>query len=165
MTPRSRDAAREAVRFLTSLAQALSTMALYANGHPARERAVDLSYGQLRELRRELPRAQFSFLGGEVVFGQQTLRELKEWDWGVRLANAGIQRLELSGEVEREDYETFLEEVLSRLSGVAASDTAAARPGAGGGTSGIRFGAVGGRGTGGEQLGAEQHALPAAPVA
>jgi len=30
------------------------------------------------------------------VFGRLPLRELKAWDWGRRLALAGIQRLEFS---------------------------------------------------------------------
>jgi hypothetical protein len=55
-------------RFLTTLAQTLSTMGLYAPGHPARERVVDRSYALLHELVRD-GRAEFSFLGDEVVHG------------------------------------------------------------------------------------------------
>ncbi|HET7457215.1 MAG TPA: HD domain-containing phosphohydrolase, partial [Gemmatimonadaceae bacterium] len=135
-------------RFLNSFAQALSTMVLYGPGHPARERAVGQSYGHLRALQEETPTPQFSFLGGDVIFGERALRELKDWDWGVRLANTGIQRLEVAAAVERDDYEAFLEDALSRLSLVAAG-TAAARAGAGGPRKpgAIRFGAVGVRGT------------------
>jgi putative nucleotidyltransferase with HDIG domain len=158
---------REPARFLGSFAQALSTMALYRAGHPARARAVDLSFARLRDLQAEEPRALFSFLGGDVVFGERALRDMKEWDWGVRLANAGIQRLELTGIVERDEYEAFLEDVLARLFAVAAADTAGLRPGAGGDPGrarNIRFGAVGVRGTGGEVLSQEDAPLPTATI-
>jgi putative nucleotidyltransferase with HDIG domain len=105
----------EAAKFLNSFAQALSTMALYAPGHPARDRVVDSSYDYLRRLQEKDPRPQFSFLGLDVIYGQVALRELKEWDWGLRLANAGVQRLEFATEVARDEFEGFLEDVLSRL--------------------------------------------------
>lgn len=105
----------EPARFLTSLAQALSTMTLYADGHPARTRVIDQSFEHLRALQATDSRPQFSFLGYDVVYGNIALRELKEWDWGARLANAGIQRLEFDYDVTREDYEVFLDECLARL--------------------------------------------------
>jgi len=105
----------EPARFLTSLAQALSTMTLYADGHPARTRAIDQSFEHLRALQATDSRPQFSFLGYDVVYGNIALRELKEWDWGARLANAGIQRLEFDYDVTRDDYEVFLDECLARL--------------------------------------------------
>jgi len=40
----------DAARFLNGFAQAISTMGLYADGHPARERVIDTSYGLLRRL-------------------------------------------------------------------------------------------------------------------
>src|SRR6186713_839683 len=52
-----------AVRFLTSMAQALATMSLYAEGHPARARAAVASFDTLRELQQADPRPSFSFLG------------------------------------------------------------------------------------------------------
>lgn len=129
----------EPVRFLNTLAQSLSTMALYRDGHPARERVVDQSYLQLLELQRAHPRAQFSFLGDEVVFGSLVLRDLKSWDWSTRLANAGIQRLEVPEAVTREEWEQFLEEVLIRLHLITV-DTAEVRQTR---PQSIRFGSVG----------------------
>jgi hypothetical protein len=64
----------EAAKFLNSFAQALSTMALYAPGHPARDRVVDSSYDYLRRLQEKDPRPQFSFLGLDVIYGQVALR-------------------------------------------------------------------------------------------
>ncbi|MDQ3996027.1 MAG: hypothetical protein M3303_03300, partial [Gemmatimonadota bacterium] len=97
------------IRFLTSFAQALSTMALYADGHPARERVVDRSYEALRDLQKDDPRPQFSFLGEEVVYGKLALRELRDWEWASRLAEAEVQRLEFEPDVTRQDYEDFLD--------------------------------------------------------
>ena len=125
-------------KFLNSVAQALAAMALYRDGHPARERAVDLAYQQLHDLQSETPRPLFTFLGDEVVFGLLPLRELKAWDWGKRLAQAGIQRLEFEDQVGREDFEGFLEEVLARLTLSAISTEARQMR-----RSNIRFGAVG----------------------
>ena len=39
-----------ATEFLTGLAQAVSTMSLYKEGHPARERAIDLAYEKMVRL-------------------------------------------------------------------------------------------------------------------
>jgi len=125
-------------RFLNAFAQALAAMALYRANHPARERAVDSAYQQMQDLQSDTPRPLFTFLGDEVVFGQIPLRELKAWDWGKRLAQAGIQRLEFEDRVGREDFEGFLEEVLARLTLSAISSEARQMR-----RSSIRFGAVG----------------------
>ncbi|HKA59759.1 MAG TPA: HD domain-containing phosphohydrolase [Gemmatimonadales bacterium] len=126
------------VRFLNTFAQALAAMALYRDGHPARERTVDVAYQQLSDLQTDTPRPLFTFLGDEVVFGRMPLRELKAWDWSKRLAEAGIQRLEFEDRVGREDFEGFLEEVLARLTLSAVSTEARQMR-----QSAIRFGAVG----------------------
>lgn len=126
------------VRFLNTFAQALAAMALYRDGHPARERAVDVAYQQLSDLQTDTTRPLFTFLGDEVVFGHLPLRELKAWDWSKRLAEAGIQRLEFEDHVGREDFEGFLEEVLARLTLSAVSTEARQMR-----QSAIRFGAVG----------------------
>jgi putative nucleotidyltransferase with HDIG domain len=125
-------------RFLNAFAQALAAMALYRANHPARERAVDLAYQQMQDLQSDTPRPLFTFLGDEVVFGQIPLRELKAWDWGRRLAQAGIQRLEFEDRVDREEFEGFLEEVVARLTLSAISTEARQMR-----RSSIRFGAVG----------------------
>lgn len=125
-------------RFLSAFAQALAAMALYRDGHPARERALDVAYQQIQDLQGDTQRPLFTFLGDEVVFGRLPLRDLKAWDWGKRLAEAGIQRLEFQDRVSREDFEGFLEEVLARLTLSAISTEARQMR-----RSNIRFGAVG----------------------
>ena len=113
-------------RYLTSLGQALASMALYPGGHPARERAVDASFEQLDELAASEAGPQFSFLDGEVIYRRQVLRELTGWEWGRRLATAGIQRLEFLDGVTREEYGGWLDELQQILSGET-PDTAEAR--------------------------------------
>ncbi|MDA1080571.1 MAG: HD domain-containing protein [Gemmatimonadetes bacterium] len=137
----------EAARFLNAFTQSLATMALYTSGHPARERTIDNSFEQLKRLQETNPIPQFSFLGLDVVYGQVAMRELKEWDWGLRLANAGVQRLEFPAAVTRDEFEQFLDEVLGRISLVAA-ESATRNPER---RSTIKFGAIGVRGTEGVQ--------------
>ena len=143
----------DAVKFLHSMAQAISTMALYRDGHPARERTVDQSFDLLQRLRQVDPTPVFSFLGGEVIYEGRGLQELKDWDWAGRLADAGVERLEMSMGVMREEYEEFLEMVLSRVAIASIDtsqpvDTSLARPEK---RSSIRFGSIGVRGIGTEQ--------------
>lgn len=134
----------EAAKFLNAFAQSLATMGLYTDGHPARERGIDHSFEQLKRLQETNPSPQFSFLGLDVIYGQVALRELKDWDWGLRLANAGVQRLEFPKDVTRDEYELFLEQVLGMISLVAAADSATRSPER---RSTIKFGAIGVRGT------------------
>jgi putative nucleotidyltransferase with HDIG domain len=130
------------IRFLVSFGQAVSTMALYNEGHPARERAVDRSYRCLRDLQQFDPNPRFSFLGEETIYGETALRQLGDWDWGTRLAQAGVQRMELATNVTREQYEEFLEEMMARIT-LSVIDSAESRPTR---ASGIKVGALGIRG-------------------
>ncbi|HEY5220096.1 MAG TPA: HD domain-containing phosphohydrolase [Gemmatimonadaceae bacterium] len=129
-------------RFLTAFAQALSTMALYSDGHPARERAIDRSYQLLHDLQQHDSNVEFSFLGEETVYGNVALREMRDWEWAGRLANAGVQRLEFEPNVPRDEFEDFLEQVLARLT-LSMIDTSEARQTK---RSTIKFGAIGIRG-------------------
>ena len=148
----------EPARFLSSFAQALSTMALYGEGHPAREKAIDSAFEHLETLQRHDPYARFSFLGAEVIYGERGLRELREWEWGGRLAAAGIQRIELQPGVTREEFDTFLDDVMARLtaSAVDTTEQRQTRP------TNIRFGAIGVRGATGLKDPVE--ALPTATI-
>ena len=130
------------VRFLVSFGQAVSTMALYNNGHPARERAVDRSFRCLRDLQKDDPNPRFSFLGEETIYQETALRELGDWEWASRLAQAGVQRMELDTNVTREQYEDFLEEMMARIT-LSFIDSAEARPAR---PSGIKVGTLGIRG-------------------
>ena len=144
------------VVFLTAFAQALATMTLYAEGHPARERGIDAAFRELQDLQAVTPHPLFTFLGDEIVFGHLPLKELRAWDWSQRLAQAGIQRLEFAESVSRDDFEGFLDELLARLT-LSAIDTTIAQQMR---RSSIRYGAVGVRGDGE----ADQAALPTATI-
>jgi len=102
-------------RFLQSLAQSLSTMMLYPREHPTWAKAVDASYSQLEMLVEEHPNPSFSFIGSDVIHGSTPLHDLRDWPWSQKLAEVGVQRLEFGDDVSRQDYETFLAEVLSRM--------------------------------------------------
>ena len=147
----------EAAEFLGAFAQALAGMSLYGDGHPARERAIDTAYQELRDLQSQHPHPLFTFLGDEVIFGRLPLREMRDWGWSSRLAEAGIQRLEFADDVTRDDFEGFLEDVYSRLTlvGLDTADARQMRP------SGIKFGVVGVR-SGAEGV---EDALPTATIA
>ena len=116
------------VEFLNAAAQALSALSLYPEGHRTRERALDQVYARLQDLLSQEPTPQFSFLGDEVVFGDRPLRDLREWDWSRRLADAGVQRVQFDRSVTRADLEDFLDQALARLT-LRAIDTSEARPG------------------------------------
>ena len=103
------------VKFLSSLAQSLSTMMLYPREHPTWARAVDGSFQHLVELQTENPNPQFSFIGTDVIYGQTPMHDMKDWPWAEKLAGVGVQRLEFSAGVSREEYEEFLADVLTRI--------------------------------------------------
>lgn len=142
-------------RFLGSLAQALAGMSLYADGHPARGRGIDAAYQELLDLQSEYPKPSFTFLGDEVIFGRLPLRDLRNWDWSARFAEAGIQRLEFEDRASREEFEGFLDQMLARITNAEIDTTEARQMG----PSSIKFGAVGVRG------GAELSAGGALPTA
>ena len=133
----------DAVKFLTAFAQALATMSLYSEGHPARVRVVQQAFERLLLLQESDPRPRFSFLGADVIYGELALRELGDWDWGTRLANASVQRLEFQRGTTREEFELFLEEVLARLT-LQAIDSSTRSPEK---RSTIKFGAIGVKGS------------------
>ena len=97
-----------AVQFLTSLSQALSTISLYTEGHPARAKVIRAGWDALNHLLGEERTVEFTFLGGEVVHGNRVLRELKDWEWASRLAGVGIERLEFVPPVPEEDFQAFV---------------------------------------------------------
>lgn len=123
-------------------------MSLYPERHSSRERALDLLYGAFNDLLADDPQPVFSFLGDEVVYGKQPLRDLRDWEWSPRLAGIGVQRLQFEAGANRDELEEFLDEILARLT-LRAIDTSEARQTR---PTGIRFGAVGIRG--GEELAA-----------
>jgi putative nucleotidyltransferase with HDIG domain len=134
----------DASEFLTAFARCISTHALYDDGHPALERVLAEAHDRLQRLQQTIPLPRFTFLGGEVLLDRRPVRELRAWEWSARLADVGIQRVELDGPVERGDFDAFVGEVYDRLSGeqVSTAEVRQGRP------SRIRYGAVGLKGEG-----------------
>lgn len=128
--------------FLHTLARALSVLALYPEGHAARERVLDDSYEKLRLTLDGARRVSYGFLESEVLFQGKGLREMRDWDWAPRLAAAGIQSVEFETSVTRDELEEFIDSALMRL-GQQPSRTAEMRPAR---PSAIRWGAIGLRG-------------------
>jgi putative nucleotidyltransferase with HDIG domain len=108
----------DAVRFLTGLTQALSASVLYGEDHPAYRRAAEAAFRQLKDLQSaEGIQLDFSLLDGEVVFRNRVVHELRTWDWTSRFADAGIERIEVAGDADAEEFEEFLEQLGGRLAG------------------------------------------------
>jgi putative nucleotidyltransferase with HDIG domain len=126
------------VRFLTSLSNALSTLGLYGEAHPATRRAADASYRELADLQTGRPGLIFTFMQEEVLFGHDLLPELERWEWSARFAQGGIERLEISGAVSEPHFERFLGHAAAVLGlhGDARSDLWQDGP------EGIRFGRI-----------------------
>jgi putative nucleotidyltransferase with HDIG domain len=103
------------VRFLAALSQALSTMGLYGDEHPATARGLEGALERLTELQDPYPNLQFTFLPGEVLFGSEAVHELDGWEWSSRLIKAGIERIEFIDKVETEQFARFLSHVAGRL--------------------------------------------------
>lgn len=103
------------VRFLTALTQALSTMSLYGDDHPATARGVEGALERLRELQEPDPKLQFTFLSGEVLFGSEVVHELEGWEWSSRLVKAGIERIEFLSPVDLDHFGRFLSHLAIRL--------------------------------------------------
>jgi len=103
------------VRFLTALSQTLSSVALYGDDHPVTARAQERAHQRLLELQSSTPRLEFTFLGKEVLFGEDVMAGLQGWDWNTRLSEAGIERLEFTDRVDADQFTRFLDQVAARL--------------------------------------------------
>jgi putative nucleotidyltransferase with HDIG domain len=147
----------EPARFLTAISQALSTMSLYGDEHPATARSLDTAFERLSELQSSNPQVQFTFLGGEVLFGNETVHSLENWEWSSRLMKAGIERIEFLELVSQEYFARFLAQLAVRL-GIRPGDTTDIWQM---GQSPVRFGLVT---LGGNQAAGPEVALPVASL-
>jgi putative nucleotidyltransferase with HDIG domain len=128
----------EPARFLTSLSTALSTLALYHEGHPAVQRGLDVAYRELADLQTARGALVFTFLPEEVLFGRELVPELERWEWSSRFAKGGVERLEIDGVVSPPQFERFVAHLAAvlGLAGDARADLWQDGP------EGIRFGRV-----------------------
>ena len=106
----------DAAHFLTALGRQLSVMSLYGPGHRAREEGMDSVTNELTMLLRGNAFPAFTFLDGDIVYEGHVLGELRHWEWSLKLAEVGIERLEVGPGTTREALEGFLEEAHARMS-------------------------------------------------
>lgn len=106
----------EAIRFLHALSQALSTLALYAPGHPATRRSVETAWQALQALLAVDEHPIFFFIGTAPVYSGRALHELREWPYSRRLTSAGVQRLEFGPGITEESLAEFFRRLMARLS-------------------------------------------------
>jgi putative nucleotidyltransferase with HDIG domain len=128
----------EPARFLTALSTALSSLALYNEGHPAARRGMDVAYRHLADLQTARGALVFTFLPEEVLFGRELVPELERWEWSSRFAKNGVERLEIDGAVSPPQFERFVAHLAAvlGLAGDARADLWQNGP------EGIRFGRV-----------------------
>lgn len=103
------------VQFLQALSQALSTLGLYGAGHPAAARTAEAAYERLVDLQATRRHLQFTFLAGEVLFGDEVQPALTGWEWSERLAAAGVERMEFVEAVELGAFEWLVAHLAVRL--------------------------------------------------
>lgn len=103
------------IRFLHELSRALAASSLYGPQHPARYKAINTCYEALRALLLDDEEPSFSFLGRDVVYGYDAIRELQDWEWSDRLAAIGVQRIEVTADVGPDDFAIFIEDLHARL--------------------------------------------------
>lgn len=123
------------IQFLTALGQALAAMSLYSAEHPMRQAAIARLLSALHAVLSDGNTLRLSFIDAEVVAGSRPVTDLRGWDWGARLSNAGIQRLEIAAAPlpTSDDVDGMLTEMRARL----AAPSEPARPFTAGG---IRLG-------------------------
>lgn len=135
----SRGELSDPARFLVALGKRLSAMSLYGVGHPAAEKATEQVLEEMRMLLRSNTFPVFNFLDGDVVYENAVLGELRQWEWSLKLASVGVERLEITPGTSRDDLESFLEEVHGRLTLAESGSSVEERPG----QQAIRYGEVG----------------------
>ena len=118
-----------ATRFLHALSQAMSTMGLYGDRHPATKRAAEAALERVLELQAGDPRVVITFLAGEVLVGDDVQPELAGWEWSERLAAAGIERIEFTVRMDAAALERLLSHLTASL-GLRPTGTVDRRPGA-----------------------------------
>ncbi len=95
---------------LHALGQALAAMSLYGASHPSRAAARTRAHDRLTQVLSQHAPLRITFLDGDVIVDRSIQHDLRGWDWGSRLAAAGVQRIEFeSAAVDAETFAAWLE--------------------------------------------------------
>lgn len=113
-----------AIPFLISLGQTLATMSLYQPGHPARASAQARTLAALDHTLTASAPLRVSFLDQDLIIGHAASPELVGWDWGAKLLQAGVQRLEIDTRPTDEAFDRLLDALVVRLSAPAGAESA-----------------------------------------
>lgn len=101
--------------FLNALGHALSAVMLYDEDHPERERALAEGSEELAALLASDPEPTFTFLSGQTVYRDRVLRGLRRAEWIEKLAQAGVERLEIEHGATPRELAALLEELRVRV--------------------------------------------------
>ncbi len=102
---------------LHALGQALAAMTLYGASHPSRAAARARAYDRLTGVLSQQAPLRITLLDGDVIVDRAILYDFRGWDWGSRLAAAGVQRIEFeSATLDPETFARWLEMVHAAVS-------------------------------------------------
>lgn len=103
--------------FLHALGQALSAMTLYGAAHPSRGAARTRAYERLLALLATHAPLRITWLDGDMIVDRSVLHEFRGWEWGQKLAAAGVQRIEFEQpSVDEATFAAWLEAVHAAVS-------------------------------------------------
>ncbi len=103
------------IQFLTALGQAFAALTLYGDEHPMRQAAIERLHAAAHAVLATGTPLQLSFIDNEVIAGARPVTELRGWEWGARLAAAGIGRVEMSAAPSPEQIDAMLHEMRTRI--------------------------------------------------
>jgi putative nucleotidyltransferase with HDIG domain len=101
--------------FLDALGENLAAAAGPDPEAEALEETVSQLMSALQMLLRLNAFPVFEFRDGDVIYEDELMPEMQHWEWSLRLAQAGVERLEVTPGTTQEDIEGFVDEVVSRL--------------------------------------------------
>lgn len=102
---------------LHALGQALAAMTLYGASHPSRTAARTRAFDRVTRVLSQHAPVRITLLDGDVIADRSVLHEFRGWDWGHRLAAAGVQRIEFeSATLDAASFAAWLEQVHAAVS-------------------------------------------------
>jgi HD-GYP domain-containing protein (c-di-GMP phosphodiesterase class II) len=117
------------VDFINCLGKVFDTMGLAADGHAGLMAAMEAAaYDALCLLLKKDDELVFYFVDGEVIFAHQRVQGPFDGEWTRELPRAGVERVEISQGVTREEFGGFIDVLLALLSFATGDSTEQAPP-------------------------------------